>query len=577
MSKYQQLQKLYSSIKHQHYKNFVITSRVILTRFKKHRRTRTIEKKILVNNSTRNYRRNPLPDFDDYNDERYRRISRTRMVKNRISYTLSVSMDKATFLELVSRYTENHDGEVIAKRVFPDMNYDGQRQFIHGVSTRDLTHYIAGMFKRVLPEHPIVDDEFQLFKRFFKTLVRQIEPIDFIPFLNHELTDEYWLNGTEKYNQKQISHFHDLIELFKTDPKLHELYKCKSFIKQEMYDDVKFARLINSRSDTFKVITAPYTKKIEERIFVDTFPQNFIKHKTPEWISSRLYDLLHRYGDIYETDYSSFESSFSQRILNLERFFFAHMLKNNPEVLQYVDFALSQPNHIVCSLGVDAYVPGTRMSGEMWTSLCNGFMNMALVKYVAHISGAEVDFIVEGDDGAACFSRIPDYSVVERLGFKLKLIHGSCLNDISFCGYKVRNDRKPVVDIEWVLHNLSFTRRQELISGRKNKSFVFEEYITAITYSAYLRSIYTPILNTMLYSFLKRRHVTLSMCRKYLNYWQYQQVHLFDLAQLQLPDSDDSGYKWIEDSYGISSLIIKEIEQEMSDIGFDDNIYFSLS
>lgn len=222
-------------------------------------------------------------------------------------------------------------------------------------------------------------------------------------------------------------------------------YHCNSFIKRELYDEPKYARIINSRSDKFKAVTAPYCKMIESQVY----NEHFIKHKLPSEVVGRLKEILDSYREVRETDYSSFESSFTPEIVEAcENQLFRHMLSNNPEIshifthcYEFYDDGVKHYNRNWLHFGgCSAGVIGTRMSGEMWTSLGNGFTNMMLMEFLAYKASAVIDYMVEGDDGFVG-SNVPlPWHLVGDLGFKLKIEPVHSINECSFCGIAVMGD-----------------------------------------------------------------------------------------------------------------------------------------
>lgn len=494
-------------------------------------------------------------------------------------YALEIQLEttRKDFIKIVRLYTQNHDDDVIARKILPDIGTDPFNYNAYGTSLFDVAHYVAGIFKRILPDYPVDQQIFNQFYQHCAEIINKIQPIRHVNYLDHNELDQTWLNNTSKYNQRQKKHFHELLEEYKQFGPRHDTFGCNSFIKSELYNEPKFARIINSRSDMFKSIIAPYTKLIEERIFVDTFPSHFIKHHDPDWVSQRLKTLLEDNKHIYETDYSSFESSFGTTILQIEHLFFNHMLSNNPEIIDLIDKVFTHPNTLVSRMGITTIVRGTRMSGEMWTSLCNGFMNYCLVTFVASKSRCHCDFIVEGDDCAVAFSNTPDYSYVEQLGFKLKLVHAQHINDISFCGIKVRTDGKPVTDIMWTLHNMAYCRRKEVVDQINTSKFKFSNYLACVLLSAYSRCIHTPLLNILFYNYIRRVNVTLEMCKYYLNYWQFEKIKNMDLTNIDKPDNSETMYTWIEDTFMISKKEMKEIERQVAHITPNQDIYIDMN
>lgn len=494
-----------------------------------------------------------------------------------IYWTCSFELSREDFCRLFELYTWNSDDEIIAKRILPALHFDPDMELMHGTSLTNPVHYLMGVFKRILPDYPVDEVTYNEFEQHYKEMVHKLEPIERLEFLSHDELDKRWLVPGCKYTQKQIKHFHDLLDQYANGDYRKDLYANQSFIKRELYEEEKFARIINSRSDCFKVITAPYTKTIEEEVYVKTFPQNFIKHHEPEWITSRIKQIFTDSGVVCETDYSSFESSFGTMMMRLEKYFFDYMLQNNPEVREIIDEAYSRENRLISNLGIITEVFGTRMSGEMWTSLGNGFMNMCLVSFVAKKNKAHADFIVEGDDCLVGFDKEVSYDVVKKLGFKLKLELGTTINDLSFCGYKVRRDGKPIVDIERAFRGLSYSRRQEILDKKETRKFKFKEYISTLALSYYFRCQYTPFLNTLLYKIIRSCKVDIEKCRNYLDWWSFNQaMRNIDLYQVVEPVYDEEFYHYLEYEFGINKNLYNKIATEINDMNYSDDIIIDL-
>lgn len=83
---------------------------------------------------------------------------------------------------------------------------------------------------------------------------------------------------------------------------------------------------------------------------------------------------------------------------------------------------------------------GTRMSGDMWTSLCNGFSNYVNVAFTMHEAGIrDYSVLCEGDDGIiAC--NVPNAITSEQfedLGFKIKIVPHDSIFSTAFCGCRL--------------------------------------------------------------------------------------------------------------------------------------------
>jgi hypothetical protein len=108
-------------------------------------------------------------------------------------------------------------------------------------------------------------------------------------------------------------------------------------------------------------------------------------------------------------------------------------------------------------------VDATRMSGEMCTSLGNGFSNLMLMQFVCEEAGCrEVLGVVEGDDGL--FTMIgtpPTEEDFARMGLFIKMEVHDTISTASFCGIVFDpTDRINVTDPRKVLTNFGWAQRQ---------------------------------------------------------------------------------------------------------------------
>lgn len=82
---------------------------------------------------------------------------------------------------------------------------------------------------------------------------------------------------------------------------------------------------------------------------------------------------------------------------------------------------------------------GTRMSGDMFTSLANGFSNAINIMFNMHELGiSDYYFLAEGDDALIGINEpILKDEMFERLGFKIKMEKHQSLDTTSFCGCRI--------------------------------------------------------------------------------------------------------------------------------------------
>lgn len=288
-----------------------------------------------------------------------------------------------------------------------------------------------------------------IFKEFYQFVDDEIQKYPVLPGdLDFNTIREEWLEHS-RYNGNMRQRMRDLgQQVINMEVPIKKILACQSFIKSEFYNELKECRIINSRSDYFKAFVGPYIKQVEKVIYDD----HFIKHKTPMEIANVMEEVAKGYDLFYETDYSSFEGSFSLDFMkNVELKMFKHVLHNYPRVVSMIQKSYGVNKlYFKGNPQVSAEFEGSRMSGEMWTSLCNGFTNMLLVKFMLQKSGSIGNFLVEGDDGFIACTNELDFNIAKRLGFNLKIEETLDSHEVKFCSLSTHEGRI-VPDITRVL------------------------------------------------------------------------------------------------------------------------------
>lgn len=313
-------------------------------------------------------------------------------------------------------------------------------------------------------------DRLNIHKRKFREFVRTFlaTNVDFKPLPSDtDYTVESWLDQTKYGRARKI----ELLRARKE--KLTEWdYRCKSFIKSEFLADFKEARIINSRSDAFKVLTGPYFHCIEHQIFKSKY---FVKQipvaDRMKFIKSRLDVPNHLFA---VTDFSSFEANITKELMEMCEFqLYSHMLRNAPrrkEVLTHIKRALSNSQTLVSRFG-KVTSPASRMSGDMCTSLGNGFTNLMVNFYMFSQWGLEVDGVFEGDDGVLSFSRQGNYpkeADYANFGCKLKLKIVRNLGDAEFCGMFADESVGDLIgDPVWIMSTVGWSNSMQKAGSQR--------------------------------------------------------------------------------------------------------------
>lgn len=190
-------------------------------------------------------------------------------------------------------------------------------------------------------------------------------------------------------------------------------------------------------------------------------------------------DLVYQPGAQYiSTDYTSFEAHFSSSIIKIcEVQLYKYMTRLLPcrDRVDMICKALYGVNTLNFQ-SMSCKVTGVRMSGDMCTSLGNGFTNLMMMMFWAHENCARVTGVVEGDDGLFRVTKVPEADFFRRLGFTIKIEASSSLAEAQFCSmcFNEENCRvlcdpiKKVLNTGWTFSDCRFSAkaRCELLRGK---------------------------------------------------------------------------------------------------------------
>lgn len=145
------------------------------------------------------------------------------------------------------------------------------------------------------------------------------------------------------------------------------------------------------------------------------------------------------------------------------------------EVLRHMEKAMLGENK--CLIGRPTKfimkIMARRMSGEMTTSLGNGFTNLCLFLYFCKYNGLnvfdgnDVIGVVEGDDGLFAVAHdAPTTEQFATLGFEIKMETHNHLNEASFCGMVFDPiEKSNVADPAELLCKFGWTTSQSMMGG----------------------------------------------------------------------------------------------------------------
>lgn len=309
---------------------------------------------------------------------------------------------------------------------------------------------VAAVLKRFGCKTPDFDRAMMLrFRRFVGLWLRHnVKPLDPIEIPSF---DE-WL-GSTCYSAGRKAQLENLWNSAHRSLSKKKAHSVKSFVKDETYPLYKLLRLINSRSDEAKCYFGPVVAAVSAKLFsLDWFIKQIPVSERPKALRDKLISTMGPDNDDFIfTDYTAFEAHFIEPIMKVTSYqLFSHMLRNAGFRSQWMNmyrYSVMGRNKVQFkNLGVG--INATRMSGEMDTSLSNGFANLMFFLFLVRENGGVATGFVEGDDGifrVTPASACPTKEQFERLGLTIKIGHTKHLAEASFCGQVYSMDDLVVV------------------------------------------------------------------------------------------------------------------------------------
>lgn len=408
---------------------------------------------------------------------------------------------------------------------------------------------IKGIEHRVGCHMPDIDAiEGERFKTFARMHFRKFKVCR--DWLNHE----EWLKLTN-YSQQRKQ------QLMDADRTWADPHVAESFIKDEYYEEIKAPRSINSYNDKLKYQLGPFIKSLEKTFFSHKF---FVKGLDDKSRDKKIESIC---GDnsVGYTDFSSFESHHQSIYAELFVEFVDYLRCGcgQDEFGLFREVVLGDNVMVFPKMGVRAKVPQRLMSGALWTSFQNSFLNIFLLKYLRFRSNSYCfdwdrnDTLVEGDDGLFLGFNIRRV-IIDRLGIKLKLKYASHARYASFCG-RVVTDGVCVTDPRKLILKLMWLKMK--YSGCKDTTVRGLYKAKAMSYACSYRN--SPIIHRLckeIYDETRRFDH-----RKAVNMMDnYDREHfLMNHDFVDEPSVPDSARELVEHLYGISACQQMKIEASM--------------
>lgn len=369
---------------------------------------------------------------------------------------------------------------------------------------RDQLSQVRGVCRRILIKTPEVDKtQIARFRSFVRMYLRtEARRHGLLPLDETQMLDmESWLatTGYPEWRKKELREAQRQVhEGVSTD----KLFLCKCFGKVEALEGAKENRIINARVDYAKVTFGPAIKSIEQRVYA-CIPE-FVKHiPICEYPAHILEMCSPAPGErVIATDYTSFEGHFAPEMIRVcECALYRYMLGHRWSELSGQMTEVLSGNNVCQSPLVSYSVRGCRMSGDMCTSLGNGFTNLMIIKFLAWEMKSKVRGFVEGDDGIfAITGEVPSPQQYAELGFNIKIDVVDRPEVASFCGQVFSAETKEiVVDPLYVMLNVGWTSSDQ----RHGTEATMRRLLRAKAISLAYQCPRCPIINSLCRALLR--------------------------------------------------------------------------
>lgn len=301
-----------------------------------------------------------------------------------------------------------------------------------------------------------------------------------------DLNLDDWLEGTNYplYRKEQLKN-----EFVNCDDLNHPRHnEVGVHGKDESYTKFAEVRGIYARKDVSKCKFGPVIAKISKPFFQKPFFFKKVKHEDKINV---LKERMSGSGIAWDTDFTSFESTFQKEQLQFEIDFYLFCTQANPKARMIIEeFSKIISGVNICKNKFFKFnINARRMSGEMNTSLGNSYFNLLLSSFISIKSGNSEEqtmnsILIEGDDCLCKTIILPDSTMYEKFGAKVKQ---NCYIDpchASFCGMIFDSDSEQIiVDPIPKILNACYTDDSYLLSSRVKHEDLLKAKAMSLLYS----------------------------------------------------------------------------------------------
>lgn len=195
-------------------------------------------------------------------------------------------------------------------------------------------------------------------------------------------------------------------------------------------------RMIQARHLTFNIEYGRYIKPLEDKLG----KLDILGKGTNKEIGKKIYNLSRKYKFYTECDHDSFDAHVTTEMLKLTHTYYQSCYYHNKELKKLSNKTIN--NNCITRNGEKYRVRGTRMSGDVDTSLGNSIINYAILKEVVTNLVGKCEVIVNGDD-SIIFSHQPIDSklfaeALRTFNMQTKVKETvTNIHDVEFCRQKV--------------------------------------------------------------------------------------------------------------------------------------------
>lgn len=416
-------------------------------------------------------------------------------------------------------------------------HYDGASVPINDV--RDQYSQVRGALRRILIKTPRIDPRMMArFRSFVRMWLRtEGRRHGLVPLTDMNMMSfDEWLDSLENcpnWRKTELKAAKTRVEQGMAWRKV-ALVKC--FGKVEALEGAKENRIIDARVDEAKVMFGPFVKSIERQVY--EFIPEFVKHipicQYPQHISDVC--TPHAGEKVVATDYTSFEGHFAPELIRVcEGALYRYMAGRKwSELARLFVSMLSGENHCQSPL-MTFKVSGCRMSGDMCTSLGNGFTNLMIMKFLVRENGGQVRGFVEGDDGLfAVRGPVPTKAQYQALGFNVKMDVVDEPQHASFCGQVYANETKEVlVDPLYVLLTVGWTSSDQKHGSDKAMKGLLRAKAISLAYQS-PRCPVVSVLSKKLLELTAGVKPIFPTFRGLRDYWELRKLGRFDMLSAEV-------------------------------------------